>query len=327
MDRYLFIGGTEGNAGPENVNKGIVSNLPSNFRVVSGGSKIKYIYMIYYVLKSKVIVVSGISKIGMYAMRLAKCFLKKTIYIMHGCNEIEFSLEHISADKKALKYEKYYLNNSDLILPVSERYSKIIKEKYHICTERINYLHNGVDKIKLDFTNVQREKGRIIAVGGDRKIKNNITVAKAVAKLDDSKRLIVYGYLNHPEDLPNNKNIDYKGIVPQKQLYEEMMKSELYVLNSVCESFALSVFDALLCGCSILVTNVAGALELLSITDHDVIFDPMDEVEISKKIDYLLKHPNNERIMKNLDFEKISYKSEVEKLEKFCKALSDKSRS
>lgn len=41
MGRYLFIGGTEGNTGPDNVNKGIVSNLPSNFFVINNGNKIK----------------------------------------------------------------------------------------------------------------------------------------------------------------------------------------------------------------------------------------------------------------------------------------------
>ena len=116
-------------------------------------------------------------------------------------------------------------------------------------------------------------------------------------------------------------------MVPQKQLYEEMMKSELYVLNSVYEPFALSVFDALLCGCSILVTNVAGALELLNVTEHDVIYDPMDKDEIAEKIEYLLQHPNNERLMKKLDFDKISYEAEVKRLEQFCEMLCQKSRS
>lgn len=188
----------------------------------------------------------------------------------------------------------------------------------------MNYLHNGVDKADFDYIAMPREKGRIIAVGGDRKLKNNIVVANAVAKLDDSKKLMVYGHLYHPDALPKEKNIEFKGLVPQKQLYEEMMKSELYVLNSVYEPFALSVFDALLCGCSILVTNVAGALELLNVTEQDVIYDPMDENEIAGKIDYLLQHPNNERLMKNLDFEKISYKAEVERLEQFCRKLSGK---
>ena len=138
---------------------------------------------------------------------------------------------------------------------------------------------------------------------------------------------MVYGHLYHPDNLPKGKNVEFKGLVPQKQLYEEMKKSELYVLNSVYESFALSVFDALLCGCSILVTNVAGALELLDVTDHDVIYDPMNTDEIAEKIEYLLQHPNNERLMKKLDFDKISYKAEVKRLEQFCEMLCQKSRS
>lgn len=328
MGRYLFVGGTEGNTGPDNVNKGIVSNLPPDFFVISNGNKIKkYVNVLLNVARCNVVIVSGISKIGVYAMKLAKSFGKKTIYIMHGCNEIEFELNQMSPDEKALKYEKYFLNNSDLILAVSERYSKLIQEKYPVCVGRMNYLHNGVDKINFNYDAVQREKGRIIAVGGDRKLKNNIEVANAVAKLDDSKKLMVYGHLYHPDDLPKGKNIEFKGLVPQKQLYEEMMKSELYVLNSVYESFALSVFDALLCGCSILVTNVAGALELLNVTEHDVIYNPMDKDEIAEKIEYLLQHPNNERLMKKLDFGKISYEAEVKRLEQFCEMLCQKSRS
>ena len=175
--------------------------------------------------------------------------------------------------------------------------------------------------MNLEHGGVQREKGRIIAVGGDRKLKNNITVARAMAKLGTDRVLTVYGHLYNPKNLPQGKNIEFKGLVPQTQLYEEMRKSELYILNSVYESFALSVYDALICGCSVLVTNVAGALELLNVTEHDVIFDPMDENEIANKIDYLLENPNNTRLLSSLDFNKISYKAEVEKLENYCNQL------
>ena len=68
---------------------------------------------------------------------------------MHGCNEIEFSLNQMPVNKKALKYEKYFLTNADLILPVSKRYSEMIQEKYPICVGRTSYLHNGVDKADL----------------------------------------------------------------------------------------------------------------------------------------------------------------------------------
>ena len=83
MNKYLFIGGTEGNTGPDNVNRGIIFNLPLNFRSIGGGNKIiKYINAIRYVLRCNVVIVSGISKIGMYAMKMARFLGKKTIYIM-----------------------------------------------------------------------------------------------------------------------------------------------------------------------------------------------------------------------------------------------------
>ena len=322
MKKYLFIGATDGNTGPANVNKGIVANLTENFRVASSSNKIpKYISAFWGILQCKVIVVSGMSKVGTYAIWLAKLLKKKTAYIMHGCYEIECAVNGSDADERNIKMEQYILHKADLILPVSKRYAGQIQKKYPFCNGRTAYLHNGVDKAIWDCGSTKREKGKIIAVGGDRKLKNNVTVARAMARLGTDKVLTAYGYLYHPENLPKAPNIEFKGLVPQTVLYREMMKSELYVLNSIYEPFALSVFDALLCGCSILVTNVAGALELLDVTEHDVIYDPMDESEIASKIDYLLKNPNNARLLSSLDFEKISYKAEVEKLENFCKQL------
>lgn len=73
----------------------------------------------------------------------------------------------------------------------------MIQEKYPFCKGKTAYLHNGVEKAEFDYRRDVREKGRIIAVGGDRKLKNNVVVASAVAKLDSSKKLIVYdgGYV------------------------------------------------------------------------------------------------------------------------------------
>lgn len=327
MKKYVFIGSTDGNTGPENVNKGIVANLPQSFWIANSVNKFnKYVGAMLGTIWCSVVVISGMSKVGVYAMKLAKLLKKKTIYIMHGCYEIESALNEANVNQNSLRIEQYILHHADLILPVSKCYASMIQEKYPFCKGKTACLHNGVDKVSSDSENVRREKGRVIAVGGDRKLKNNITVAEAMDKLDDSKILTVYGYLYHPENLPKRANIEFKGLVPQKQLYREMMRSELYVLNSIYEPFALSVFDALLCGCSILVTNVAGALELLDVTEHDVINDPMNENEIADKMAYLLQNPNNERLMKKLNFDRISYKAEVEKLEDFCMQLCQNGR-
>lgn len=322
MKKFLFVGGTYGNTGPANVNKGIVANLSDAFCIADSVNKIKkYIDAFVGVVRCKVIVVSGMSKIGVYAIKLAKLLNKKTVYIMHGCYEMECALNESAVDENSLQMEQYILRSVDLLLPVSERYSKIIQEKYPFCKGKTAYLHNGVEKMNLEHGGVQREKGRIIAVGGDRKLKNNITVARAMAKLGTDRVLTVYGHLYNPKNLPHGKNIEFKGLISQEQLYQEMMRSELFVLNSTIESFGLTVFDALQCGCSVLMSNAAGALDLLDVTEHDVIFDPMDENEIANKIDYLLENPNNTRLMSSLDFNKISYKAEVEKLENYCNQL------
>ena len=322
MREFLFVGGTNGNTGPANVNKGIVANLSDAFFIANSTNKIKkYIDAFVGVVRCKVVVVSGMSKVGAYAIKLAKLLNKKTVYIMHGCYEMECALNESALDENSLQMEQYILHSVDLLLPVSERYSQIIQEKYPFCKGKTAYLHNGVEKVDLEHGKVQREKGRIIAVGGDRKLKNNVTIARAMSSVDDDKILSVYGHLYHPDDLPKGSNIEYVGLVPQEQLYQEMMRSELFVLNSTIESFGLTVFDALQCGCSVLVSNAAGALDLLDVNENDVIFDPMNENEIASKIDYLLANPNNTRLMSSLDFDKISYKAEVEKLENYCNQL------
>lgn len=322
MKKYLFVGCTNGNTGPANVNKGIVANLSDAFCIADSENKVKkYTDAFLGVVRCKVVVVSGMSKVGVYAIKLAKLLNKKTVYIMHGCYEIETALNESAIDENSLQMERYILHTVDLLLPVSKRYSQIIQEKYPFCKEKTAYLHNGVEKINLECGKVQREKGRIIAVGGDRKLKNNVTIARAMSRVNDDSILSVYGHLYHPYDLPKGNNIEYVGLVPQEQLYKEMMRSELFVLNSTIESFGLTVFDALQCGCSVLVSNAAGALDLLDVKENDVIFDPMNENEIASKIDYLLTNPNNARLVSSLDFDRISYQAEVEKLENYCNRL------
>ena len=321
---YLFLGSIGGNAGPSNVNKGIVPNLSEHFRICAADNKnkvVKYLLAFWQVICCKAVVVSGVSKLGVYTVKFAKLLHKKTIYIMHGCYDIETILNEDVRDPVELKKEQTILHTADLILPVSKRYAEFIQEKYPFCKGRTSYLHNGVEKIAPGLEPVERVKGSILTVGGDRKLKNNILVANAVAKLYPGKKLPVYGQIFHPERLPENGNIELKGLISQAELYTELRKTELYVLNSIYEPFALSVFDALVCGCSVLVTQVAGALELLDATEHDIIYDPMNEEEIAEKIEYLLQHPNNERLMKGLNFEEVSFQAEAKKLEKICEEI------
>ena len=323
MKQYFFIGDTEGNTGPSNVNKGITANLTERFSYLHSRNTImKMLEAVCKALFCRVVIVSSVSRCGAYIMYISKLFCKKAIYIMHGCTELEAVLNDFQVDKKVILYEKKIIKSADLILPVSHKFSLFIQEYYPQYKDKFKYLDNGVERAIAYDENIERVKGTVIAVGGDRKVKNNITVARAMRKVKTDSKLTVYGHLYHPNDLPEDEKIEFKGLVSQDQLYKEMMASELYILNSTYEPFALSIFDALFCGCSILISRAAGALEVLEVMDCDVIDDPMNEEEIAEKISYLLQNPNNSRIVKSLDWEALSYQTEVKKLEKFCDDLT-----
>ena len=325
MKKYLFLGGTDGNTGPSNVNRNIIANLTNSFRYVKSNNRyFKYIEAFYKMMLSEVIVISGISKLNSLIVSVAKKLNKKIIYIMHGCYEIETNLNGFQINDKSLRIEKNILELSDLILPVSKRYSEVIKNKYPQYKDKISYLYNGVSlELKKEYEKENRPND-VIAVGGDRKLKNNLSVANAMNKIDQNKVLNVYGYIYEPDNLPKSDNICFHGLVTQNELYEKMRNTKLFVQNSIYEPFSLSIFDALICGCSILVSNIVGALDLLDVNDNDIIFNPFDEEEISKKIDYLLSNPNNKRILEKLDLNKLSYEQEVKKLEKRCNEISGK---
>ncbi len=321
MSKFFFVGGTEGNTGPSNVNKCIVKNLTKEFSYIhSKIEAVKVVECFYKFFFCKVIIISGFSQLALFMMKIAKFLGKKSIFIMHGCIDLEAQLNELPVPMKLFRMEKEMIRCADLILPVSERFSEKMKKKYPQYKDKFAYLRNGVNQFDMKVTG-EKEKGTIIAVGGDQKLKNNITVANAMKNFNIAGKLIVYGHLYEPDHLPVSDNIKFKGLVSQEELYKAMASSELYILNSLHESFSLSVFDAMACGCSVLITKEAGALELLDVTEKDIINNPMDEEEIAIKIKYLLQNPNNERLMKRIQFNEISYEASVQKLKSFCEKL------
>lgn len=324
-NKYLFIGEYIKNEGPGNVNIGLRANFDDTFITIK--SKNRYLNKIedlYKLLFCKVVIISGLSRFGVVLCKMCKHLNKKTIYIAHGCYKIEHKLNEFILDEQIAKMEYDTLYYADLTLAVSKIHKQNLMDQYPFVSKHIDYLYNGVAIPNYNISNIKRIKNSIIAVGGDRKLKNNIKIAEAMKLTNTNNKLGIYGGIYEPDKLPKGDNFEFYGNVDQKELYKQMAASELYILNSLYEPFALSVFDALLCGCSILITKYAGALELLNVTDNDVINNPNDVNEIANKINYLLKHPNNQRIMKDLDLSSLSYKAEVNKLKEKCENLLNK---
>ena len=104
-------------------------------------------------------------------------------------------------------------------------------------------------------------------------------------------------------------------MVSHDELCNELEKSNLYISNSIVESFNLSVFDALLSGCDILLSKNVGALSVIETNNFDIINNCIDKNEIKEKIIYVMKHSNCKRIVNSISDESSWEKSTLKLLE------------
>ena len=139
----------------------------------------------------------------------------------------------------------------------------------------------------------------------------------AVERLPDTE-LEIYGKLYEDFPTADLKHSRYMGQVSQDELFRKMEESDLFVLNSVFETFSLAVIEALNCGCSVLVSARAGVTGILNAHDCDMIQNPNDVEEIRAKIEYLLTNPNNRRLLSGIDRHEYTTSNQIKKLKEYC---------
>lgn len=309
--KIFFWGDTRGDTGPANVNKGIVRNLTDRFQYVkSKNTCAQMLEAVVKCLRSDVAVISGVSRKGC----ILAFFARKTVYIMHGCAAREIEAEALTNAQAALRQERYLLKKADLLLPVSKKFAAWVRSAYPQYARKTGYLHPGIESGSISG---QKNPGTIIAAGGDSAIKNNAVLALAVERMGGRAQLEVYGKTHHdqPQQLQHTR---YMGAVSHGEFLQKLAETEVFVLNSVFETFSLAVIEALNCGCSVLVSEAAGVTEVLALEEDDIIHDPMDAEEIREKLVRLQEKPNNARLFRSLDLDRLSFLCCAERLENIC---------
>lgn len=320
----VFVGDNRYNRGPSNVNREIIRHKGKHVLHIDFTHRFGKILGVFAkTVIAKVVVVSGVSRFNCFSMKLAKKMGKKTVYIMHGCAEYEAMIDGRKVENAAgLQRERELLRYADLLLPVSEKYSNWIKLRYPQYADKTGHWQVGVESVTVGEDAGERQKNSVSASGGDWVLKKNAVIAEAVERLNGAVHLTVYGPFEDHDLVGRTPHTKWAGTVDHKQFLHELKSKELFVVNSVIESFNLSVMEALVCGCSILVSNNVGASGIMQLTDQDIIFDTDDVDEITEKMLYLLQHPNNRRIMQTIDWESLKHESAVRRLEEICETLA-----
>lgn len=266
--------------------------------------------------KNDVVFFCSPSNINTIGLIVAKMMKKKAFYRAHGFLYYEHLLNNKSAKacRRIWKKEKFWFKMADKTYWVSKHAKDKALGYFPQYEDRFDFVYNGIDVEHLykvvEECNVERHKNYIVAVGGGRKLKNNLNICKVIDKLNQQGYNLHFIVIGKPytekDKICKYEFVEYYEKIPNNEVIEKMKSGYLYIQNSGFETFGLAVIEAVFSGCNILVSDAIGAIDVLgTIEDSDMIHNTQDLVEIEKKIKYILNNPNHERIRKGLNIKEI----------------------
>ncbi len=183
------------------------------------------------------------------------------------------------------------------IITVSEFSKNEIISRLKLPSEQISMIHNG---ISLNFAN-SYEKGYarkfgsyILAVSSIDKKKNFERLIKSFLTIDNKNiKLVIVGSENNvfrnqnwKSIIDGNERIILTGFVSDKQLVSLYKNAIAFVYPSLYEGFGLPPLEAMVCGCPVVVSNVASLPEVCQ--DAALYCDPYDTNDIANKISKII---------------------------------------
>ncbi|HMM07366.1 MAG TPA: glycosyltransferase family 4 protein [Clostridiales bacterium] len=320
----VYVGDLYKNTGPSNVNRAYYKYLCEQMIFTHQQSRLPSVpELIFKVICASAVVVSGIGYKNLLAVKLGALLKKPVFYLMHGCYEYEYHINRLVPNQRTVHLEKLIMEKTTRIICVSERFSQWVGLQYPQYTAKLDFINNGIewnDLLREENDPGLRNPEQIVTMGGGRPQKNNLMISQAVELLNSAQKqtfqLIVLGRDGEDTDaLRQNPHTSVVGQVDRDEAKKYLKGAGLYVQNSTFESFGLGVIEALGQGCSILVSQNVGALSIMpGMEEQDIINDCTDINEIAKKILYLSRHGNNERILNHMDKAATSMKTSADRL-------------
>lgn len=324
MKHFFLYGDIYTNAGPQNVNRSLAENADDSMLYVKSKMRfIRRLEKLYKGLYCSTIVLSA--SFNNFDVKIFKFLGKRLVYIMHGCMQYENVVNKLGLSLKRLNNEKQALDESDIIVAVSENYSKWVKHKFPQYADKITFVNNGLEINNVFYSHevINNNKFSIAVSGGNRPIKCNLEVCRAVdilIKEGMEIQIKAFGrFHDNGEQFLNYPFVTQMGHMDKETYYSELRKTDLYVVASDTEPFGLVVGDAINCGCSLLMSKNVGAMSIFdNVQPEDVLYDNHDITEMASKIQHLLLHSNSKRLFDAVDKQKCSARQSYLDLKKIC---------
>lgn len=238
---------------------------------------------------------------------------------------------------------------SNQIITVSNFSKNELKKYLNVSDEKINVIYNGVDtelfkkitdktvleKIKLKYGLANKF---ILTVGNVKPHKNLVNLIKAFQHMQQYEQpdyeLVIIGkkdgFINrdyHVFDIINNDNalknkINFTGYIPTEDLPFIYNLASVFVFPSLYEGFGLPPLEAFASGTLTVVSNKSSIPEICG--EATTYFNPEDPMDISAKIEFVLKNNNTAQSQIERGFarlNKFSWKLSAEKHIRLFKSL------
>lgn len=324
MKKFYLYGDTKDNAGPCNVNRSWVENSDGSMDYAKNTGRIKRrLEKIWGCITHHVVVFSGGNR--KLELHLCRMLGKRIVYIMHGCTRYENVINKLEMTERDLQLEYETLKMADKIVAVSERYAEWVRREFPEFANKVTFVNNGLEITGTFHEHIPHNDGKytIAVSGGNRPIKCNMEVCKAVQKLRNDGldiKIKAFGRFHiNGEPILEYPFVRQMGQMDKEAYYAELKKTDLYVIASDTEPFGLVVGDALNCGCSLLLSKNVGAISIFSkMMSGDVLEDNHDTTEMATKIKYLLLQSNARRLFYAVDREKSSGRQAFFNLKHIC---------
>lgn len=330
MKRFFFLGDFESDTGPGVANRMIQKGLGNreNIRFSRRKNKILRIAeMVWGISTADCVCFCSYSRSNLFAFRLCKMLHKKTAYIMHGYMERESKIANVDEETlKAVKsYERTVFSASDRLICVSKGFMDYMIQAEPEFSDKFEYIYNAVDLEevnedknrlkKLKSINDMQREYRIVSLGGGMRRKQNLAVCNAINELINEGYNIKYTVIGESENdgdaIRAYGFVEYHEKLPRAEVMSCMKAADLYIQNSSFETFGIAPIEALLCGCSILISRNIGMKTLVKGCDDMII---KDDSELKTMIAEVMKEPNHDRVMACFDLDAIKPEKAAERL-------------
>ena len=250
----------------------------------------------FKIKRSNYVVINSFSKINYIILIICKIFKKKSLYILHGYVEYEEKMNKMvdnSDLKKIHKLENYIFENVDKIVCVSKKCMVEMKKLSPKYVDKYRFMYNGflMDIVK---SNNKKNDDEIVitTIGGGMIRKNTVGICMVIENIIDNNytnkkiKLNVIGKKYTEYDKINTYNfVNYYEYLEHNDVLNILENTDIYIQNSIFETFGLSIIEAFECGCKIIMTEICGCIDCFQNLSSENIIKKNDDIDtISKKI-------------------------------------------